>query len=283
MHLLKRGVPLLLAALLTGGVSASAAVADIPYDRDGSCSISVFDAALLKREKLSVEQIADENYDTLSGYLVRRNGMTAMGTYLLEEKGTLHSGEGTYYGGGYEGGCCMLEPVPEELFVCAMNITDYNNAMLAGAYIEATGPEGTVQMYVTDLLPEGKPGDVDFNINAFPEVAPLWMGRVNISWKIISFPTDEPVSYRYQEGSTKFWCGIQVRNHRYPVAKLEVLCEDGTYQELPRKQYNYFDGTGIGGGPFTFRVTSIFGDVFIDENIPLSPDEDVVGTGQFPV
>lgn len=282
MKLLGRVFACTAAALIVGCIPASAATAAIPYDKDNSGTLNVFDAALLKRDKLNDIALAGENYDTLAGYLLRRNDISADGTFVLEKKGTIHYGEGTYYGGGYEGGCCMLEPVPEDLFVCAMNITDYNNAMLAGAYIEVTGPEGTVQMYVTDLLPEGKPGDVDFNINAFPEVAPLWMGRVNISWKIIPFPTDEPVSYRYQEGSTKFWCGIQVRNHRYPIAKLEVLREDGTYQELPRKQYNYFDGTGIGAGPFTFRVTSIFGDVFIDEDIPLSPDADVVGAGQFP-
>ena len=50
---------------------------------------------------------------------------------ILEPKGTIHTGEGTFYGGGYEGGCAMLEPISkDDYWIVAMNLEDYNNAQL---------------------------------------------------------------------------------------------------------------------------------------------------------
>ncbi len=275
-HLLLAGLGI--AAMLA---CPAAAAESIPYDFNGDARVDAFDAVLLKRSRLDDTATSDGDLHTLMRYLVRDGDLSVPD--IIEPKGTIHTGEGTFYGGGIIGGCCMLEPVPEGLYICAMNLADYNNAMLAGAYIEATGPSGTVQLYVTDLLPEGKVGDLDLNIQAFPMIAPLEAGRVKVSWKIIPFPTDEPVTYKYKDGSSQFWCGVQVRNHRYPIRKLEYLNADGQFVELPRKQYNYFVSSEMGAGPFTFRVTDIYGDAFVDEEIPFVPEGEVQGKGQFPV
>ncbi len=202
---------------------------------------------------------------------------------ILEPKGTIHTGDGTFYGGGYEGGCAMLDPVDRDKYwIVAMNIEDYNNAQLAGAFIEVTGERGTIKMLVTDLLPEGKKGDLDLYVDAFPLIADPVDGRVPVSWKIIPLETDEPVSYRFKEGSTEFWCGVQVRNHKYPVAKLECLNDNNEWIELPRKNYNYFESMEMGAGPFTFRITDIYGDVIVDRDIPMILDTDIKGSVQFP-
>ena len=205
---------------------------------------------------------------------------------ILEPKGTVHTGDGTFYGGGYVGGCAMLDPVSPDYWIVAMNLEDYNNAQLAGAYLEVTGELGTINMLVTDLLPEGKKGDLDLYVDAFPLIAPPEKGRVPVSWKIVPLDTAEnaPVSYKYKEGSTEFWCGVQVRNHRYPITKLEYLDENGNFQEINRRQYNYFESDKMGKGPFTFRITDIYGQVVIDDNIPLSTDdtEIIQGHVQFP-
>ena len=205
---------------------------------------------------------------------------------ILEPKGTVHTGDGTFYGGGYVGGCAMLDPVSPDYWIVAMNLEDYNNAQLAGAYLEVTGELGTINMLVTDLLPEGKKGDLDLYVDAFPLIAPPEKGRVPVSWKIVPLDTAEnaPVSYKYKEGSTEFWCGVQVRNHRYPITKLEYLDENGNFQEINRRQYNYFESDKMGKGPFTFRITDIYGQVVIDENIPLSTDDTKIIQGhvQFP-
>ncbi len=204
---------------------------------------------------------------------------------MLEPKGTVHSGFATFYGGGYEGGCAMLDPVSKDYWITAMNIFDYNDAQLAGAYLEVTGELGTIKVLVTDLLPEGQKGDLDLYVDAFPLIAPAEKGKVPVTWKIIPLDTAEnaPVCYKYKTGSSAFWCGVQVRNHRYPIAKLEYLDASGNFVELPRRQYNYFESDSMGAGPYTFRLTDIYGSVIVDENIPFSLDEIQQGHVQFPL
>lgn len=206
--------------------------------------------------------------------------------WILEPKGVIHSGEATFYGGGYEGGCAMLDPISrDDYWITAMNLADYNCAELAGAYLEVTGESGTIHVLVTDLLPEGKKGDLDLYTDAFPLIAPAEKGRVPVTWKIIPLDSaaDAPVSYKYKVGSTAFWCAVQVRNHRYPIEKLEYLNSEGEFVELPRRNYNYFEAqSGLGEGPFTFRITDIYGQVIIDKEIPFTPDEIQQGHEQFP-
>ena len=205
--------------------------------------------------------------------------------WILEPKGTIHSGEATFYGGGYEGGCAMLDPVSKDYWIVAMNLPDYNCAELAGAYLEVTGELGTINVLVTDLLPEGKKGDLDLYTDAFPLIAPAEKGRVPVTWKIVPLDTaaEAPLNYRYKVGSTEFWCAVQVRNHRYPIERLEYLNSDGEFVELPRRNFNYFEAqSGLGEGPFTFRITYIYGQVVIDEDIPFTPDEVQEGHAQFP-
>ena len=205
--------------------------------------------------------------------------------WILEPKGTVHSGEATFYGGGYEGGCAMLDPVSKDYWITAMNLPDYNCAELAGAYLEVTGELGTINVLVTDLLPEGKKGDLDLYTDAFPLIAPAEKGRVPVTWKIVPLDTaaDAPLSYKYKVGSTEFWCAVQVRNHRYPIETLEYLNSDGAFVKLPRRNFNYFEAqSGLGKGPFTFRITDIYGQVVIDEDIPFTPDEMQDGHVQFP-
>lgn len=257
---------------------------NIDINSDGK--VNVFDLITQKREKTS------ENARLLCDFLLgkhvnldKENSYPIDESAILEPKGTIHYGEGTFYGGGYEGGCAMLDPVSTDIWVAAMNLEDYNNAQLAGAYIELTGELGSIKMLITDLLPEGKKGDVDLCEAAFPLIAPVEKGRVDISWKIIPLDTAEnaPVSYKFKEGSSPFWCGVQVRNHRYPVSKLEYLNENGEFVELGRRHYNFFESDEMGAGPFTFRVTDIYGQVIVDRDIPMVVDGISQGQSQFPL
>ena len=179
----------------------------------------------------------------------------------------------------------MLDPVSRDYWIVAMNLEDYADARLAGAYIEVTGELGTINMLVTDLLPEGKKGDLDLYVDAFPLIAPVEKGRVPVSWKIIPLDIADkvPVSYRFKEGSSPYWCGVQLLNHRYPIAKLEYLNSSGEFVEIKRRPYNYFESMEMGPGPFTFRATDIYGQVIVDHDIPLVLDESIEGKSQFPV
>lgn len=199
--------------------------------------------------------------------------------------GQVHTGDGTYYDGGYVGGCANLDDIAAAYYVAAINKIDYRAGNLAGAYLKVTAPSGkSINVLITDTLAdgEGQKGDIDLNIRAFEQIEPLVTGRMKVTWEIIPLPTDQPIQYVYKPESTQYWMQVQVRNHRYPIKKLEILDSSGNYKELPREEYNFFTLDNPGAGPYTFRVTDIYGHVLIDQNISLSPTSAVNGAANFP-
>lgn len=206
----------------------------------------------------------------------------ALGTALGDGRiqyGPTYTGEGTFYGATGEGNCSY--GATDDRMIAAMNHADYENSQACGAYAEVTGPTGTtVTVMIVDQCPECKPGDIDLSAEAFALLAEPSAGRIPISWTLLSPALDGPVAYQYKEGSSQWWCGIQVRDHRNPVRALEVLV-DGSWQSLPRQPYNYFvsaDGSGCGS---TIRVTDIYGNQVTDSGITLSPGTVQPGTAQF--
>lgn len=193
-----------------------------------------------------------------------------------------HTGEGTYYGATGAGNC-SFDPTPQNLMVAAMNHTDYAQAALCGAYVEVTGPKGTVTVKIVDRCPECAPGDIDLSKEAFALIADLVAGRVPIRWRIVSPELQGPIMYRFKEGSNPYWTAVQIRNHRNPVARFEYLVPGGTFKSIPRTDYNYFvEDQGMGAGPYTFRVTDIYGNVLQDSGIPFVEGGEIPGNAQFP-
>lgn len=291
MIFLKKLISVLLPALLLAGSAAGTSAVSAGKDsRDinGDGRVDAFDVVAARKHSLPADEL-----NSIADFVLGKDApapqssdFTVDESCILEPKGTVHTGDGTFYGGGYVGGCAMLDPVSTDYWIVAMNLADYNEGQLAGAYLEVTGELGTINMLVTDLLPEGKKGDLDLYVDAFPLIAPAEKGRVPVSWKIVPLDTaaDAPVCYKYKEGTTEFWCGVQVRNHRYPITRLEYLDENGEFREIGRRRYNYFESDKMGKGPFTFRITDIYGQVIIDRDIPLSYDdtEIIPGHVQFP-
>lgn len=199
--------------------------------------------------------------------------------------GYVHTGDGTYYDGGYTGGCANLDAIAGSYYVAAINKIDYRAGNLAGAYLKVTAPSGkSINVLITDTLAdgEGQKGDIDLNKDAFAKIEPLKTGRMKVTWEIIPLPTDQPIEYVYKPTSTQYWMEVQVRNHRYPVKKLEIKNSAGQYIELSRKEYNFFEMNNPGPGPYTFRVTDIYGHVLTDTNIPLNTSSAVKGKSNFP-
>lgn len=195
----------------------------------------------------------------------------------------VHTGEGTFYD-RESGGAANLDFMEASYYTAAMNNEDYMNG-LAGAYIEITDKDGDkINVVITDRLPEGKKGDIDLTRKAFNVIEPEVTGRMNITWKIIPFPTTEPISYVFKPTSTQYWAEVQVRNGRYPIKKLEYKNAAGQYVELERQEYNYFTApSGMGVGPYTFRVTDFYGHVLEDTGIAINQKETPVpGKANFP-
>ncbi|AXI84491.1 cellulase family glycosylhydrolase [Xylella taiwanensis] len=180
---------------------------------------------------------------------------------------TSFRGTATYTYSGYKGGALMLDPIQSDAHITALNPTQLNlggvPAAMAGAYLRVQGPKGSTTVYVTDRYPTGSSGGLDLSPNAFASIGNIAQGRIPVQWKVVSAPVSGNVMYRVKKGSSGWWAAIQVRQHRYPVLKLEV-CQDGAWLNLPKKNYNYFVGSRLGNQPLSIRMTDIRGQTLID-------------------
>jgi expansin len=194
----------------------------------------------------------------------------------------IHRGEGTYYNADGSGNC-SFDPSPSDLLVAALNTADYHESLLCGAFIEVTGPRGTVTVRVVDRCPECAPGDVDMSPQAFERIAPLVAGRVAISWRLLRPAISGNISYKFKEGSNQWWTAVQIRNHRNPVYRVEYHTSAGTWQPMVRQNYNYFLAeSGLGAGSAALRVTDIYGNTIVDTGLSWSAGVVLAGSAQFP-
>jgi expansin (peptidoglycan-binding protein) len=190
------------------------------------------------------------------------------------------TGDGTYYDADGTGNC-SFDASPGDLMVAAMNAVDYADAAWCGACLDVTGPMGEVVVRVVDQCPECKHGDLDLSPQAFQLISPLSAGRVTITWHEVACNVTGPIAYRFKEGSNPYWTAIQIRDHRYPIAKLEAQT-GSSWADVPRLDYNYFvAASGLGNGPFALRVTDSRGQVLSDSGIALGDGVARDGTGQF--
>lgn len=196
----------------------------------------------------------------------------------------VNTGIATYYNATGAGNC-SYDPSPDNLMVAAMNAEEYDNSAVCGSFVEVTGALGTVIVRIVDQCPECAAGHLDLSREAFAEIDEIVKGRVPITWQVVSPPIDGPIVYQFKDGSNQWWTAVQVRNHRNPVAKFEYLNDSNQWVEVGRLSYNYFvqTGPGMGVGPYTFRVTDIYGNVLTDSGIQFIENGEVSGANQFPV
>lgn len=192
------------------------------------------------------------------------------------------AGEATYYDFADGSGNCGFPATPDDLMVAAMNDTDYAASAACGTCVRIDGPDGSVDVRIVDQCPECPEGHIDLSPSAFERIAPIEAGRVEISWEYISCPMQGDVVYHFNDGSNAWWTAVQIRNHRNAIATFEFE-RDGAFVEVPRVDYNYFvEESGMGEGPFTFRITDVLGNTIEDSDIALLDDADAPGGTQFP-
>jgi expansin (peptidoglycan-binding protein) len=144
------------------------------------------------------------------------------------------------------------------------------------------GPDGSVDVRIVDRCPECPEGNLDLSPEAFSRIAPLSAGLVPIEWRYVQCPVSGPVVYHFKDGSNAFWTAVQIRNHRHAVASFAYRNDAGDFVDVPRVDYNYFiEESGMGPGPYTFRVTDVLGDSIEDSGIQLVDDGDRQGASQF--
>lgn len=192
-----------------------------------------------------------------------------------------HAGEATHYAADGTGKCSFerrARTPSDPLLVAAINHADYEGR--CGACVVVVGPDDAeILVEIVDRCPGCKPGDLDLSREAFALLAPLDKGRIPIRWLPVPCEVAGSLRYRFKPGSNDSWAAIQVRNHRYPIASLEVSDRQGTFTPLPRADYNYFVGKALGPGPYTLRVTDARGQTQIDTGVS-GPDHP--GSAQLP-
>jgi expansin (peptidoglycan-binding protein) len=194
--------------------------------------------------------------------------------------GAPQTGEGTYYAADGSGNC-MFDPSPGDLRVAAMNAPQYAGGAVCGTCVQVTGPKGSVTVRIVDQCPGCKQGDLDLSPQAFDQIGEHSAGRIPITWIAVPCAVGGNLAYRYKEGSSQYWTAIQVRNHRLPIASLELRKGAG-WMPVGREPYNYFVAPGgAGPGPVTLRVTAIDGQVLEDTLSAVSAGAVVSGAAQF--
>lgn len=195
----------------------------------------------------------------------------------------VHNGLATYYAATGDG-ACTFGPSPGDLMVAAMNAPEYDHAAVCGEYVSVTGAKGTIQVRIVDLCPECEAGHLDLSQEAFALIDDIPLGRVPITWQVVSPPLAGPIAYHFKDGSNQWWTAVQIRNHRNPIAKFEYQPAPNQWTTVPRTDYNYFVQTnpGMGPGPYTFRVTDSYGNVLTDIGIVGGDNVTANGSGQFP-
>lgn len=186
--------------------------------------------------------------------------------------GTTYKGVATAYAAADGNGACLFGP-SDDLMIAAMNTTDYESSRACGAYVRVRAANGaSITVRITNECPlPCAPGQLDLSEQAFAKLAELKVGRIPITWSLVSPRTSDTLSLRYKTGSSAHWCGIQVIDHRNPVARLEVRTGKG-WRRLPRTDYNYFlssDGGGCGGA---IRITDIYGEQLTVDGTALLPN-----------
>lgn len=196
--------------------------------------------------------------------------------------GEVHVGEATFYRATGEGNCSFDRS--DDLMVAAINNRDYANAALCGAYLKVSGPRGSVKVRVVDRCPGCGKGGIDLSRKAFARIADPTAGRVPVTWQLASGAVTGPIAYQYMDGTTRYWTAVQIRNHRWPIAGLEILPK-GAAEWIPvkRRRYNYFvHPKPIPAGPVRVRVKALTGDTLEDE-LPEPTDGLLIrGAAQFP-
>ena len=203
----------------------------------------------------------------------------------IEYDGTVHEGEAMFYDDGLLGNC-SYPPENRPRYHAAMNRVDYASSRACGTYVNIRRKDDPQKREVTVVIdnqcPECSEGDIDLSPVAFDRIAGRVEGRVDIEWNYVPAPAGGPLQYRWKESSSKWWFQVMVLDHQYAITKVEVQAPLSDWTTLTRRAHNYWEaknGIQKSAGPFTIRVTDIFGHTTTDYQVPLAPGQ-VVGGGQ---
>ena len=171
------------------------------------------------------------------------------------------------------GGACSFPGEPPDNLHVGISTAEYGTADACGGYMDVVGPEGTVRVKITDHCRNCRPGVIDITRKAFDRIADVDQGRAPVTYGLVRDPPlTEPMSLRLKAGSSRWWLQVQVLDHGNPLAGVELGVGDG-WRALARTSDNHWTAStpGPGDGPFTVRITDIYGQSATIFDVALAP------------
>ncbi|WP_170317126.1 expansin EXLX1 family cellulose-binding protein [Acrocarpospora corrugata] len=167
-------------------------------------------------------------------------------------------------------GNCSL-PASGRLFV-SVAAGEYAGSAACGGYLDVTGPRGTVRVQVVDQCTKCRKGDLDLSRPAFSKIAEPEQGVARVVYDRVRNPeVARPLAFRVKAGSSIYWLAVQVLDHGNPLRTVRI--RDGAHwRDLRRGGDNYwvFEHSP-GEGPFTIKVTDVFGQHATASGVDLAP------------
>jgi expansin (peptidoglycan-binding protein) len=219
------------------------------------------------------------------------------------------SGSATYYSvnSGSTVACGFdLNQYPQSPYWVAITALQFDVApasQVCGACIEAKGPNAqSKQFQVVDRCPADQANLPCLNNMQHLDMSPEGLAAVGgvgkidpggLTWHFVPCAVQGDVQVTALGNSTNFYAAIGIRNHRYRIAKVELV--DATTQmpvepALTRRADNFFivDTTTPAGkvgkamGPYRLRITDIYGH-WIENKVTVTPGQNVSMALQFPM
>ncbi|GES22224.1 hypothetical protein Aple_051210 [Acrocarpospora pleiomorpha] len=167
-------------------------------------------------------------------------------------------------------GNCSLEAAGQ-LFV-SVSAGEYAGSQACGGYLDVTGPRGTVRVQVVDQCVKCGKGELDLSRPAFSKIAQPGVGVTRVVYDRVRNPqVDKPLGFRVKAGSSVYWLAVQVLDHGNPLRSVRIR-DGGHWRDLRRGGDNYWVFEHFpGAGPFTLRVTDVFGQRATATGVVLAP------------
>jgi expansin len=177
------------------------------------------------------------------------------------------SGQAFFYDPGTGGDKCSIAPLDPDGLYASLPSARYADGSLCGAYLDITGPLGTVRAQIVDMCPGCSDSQLDLSTAAFARIQYQSRGTADVSWQLAVNPVlPGPLAVRVGPGSTASDLALLVLNHGNPLTSVSV---DG--KPATQRADGYWIGVGDGPGPFQVQVTDAAGHTAVLTGIKLSP------------
>jgi expansin (peptidoglycan-binding protein) len=184
-------------------------------------------------------------------------------------------------------------------YTTALSEKHFQNGFACGTTAIIKNGAKQIQVMVVDLCPvkgneQWCSGDLPHfdlgNSTAFSQLENPSVGVKEVQIEFVPTPVgDTPVKLRNKDGINAYWYAVQVLNHRYPIAKLEIQDpKSGSWITGQKKtnMWNYWVFSFTGNGlttPFQIRITDQYGQVIEETGNSVQEKYMWTGTHQFPV